>query len=72
MGTNNNEGNPLIRVVGYIVLIIATGVGLWEMGAKFLNGPIDEGTTQLVTWGIWVSGYIFFLGLSAGSFLIQP
>ncbi|MGO9117963.1 MAG: NrfD/PsrC family molybdoenzyme membrane anchor subunit [Desulfomonilaceae bacterium] len=71
MGTKNNEGNPLIRVIGYIVLIIVTAVGLCEMGAKFVSGPIDEGTTQLVTWGIWVSGYIFFLGLSAGSFLIS-
>ena len=71
METNNNRGNPLIRVIGFILLIIATAVGIWEMGAKFLNGPIDEGTTQLVTWGIWVSGYIFFLGLSAGSFLIS-
>ncbi len=71
METNNNRGNPLIRVIGFILLIIATVVGIWEMGAKFLNGPIDEGTTQLVTWGIWVSGYIFFLGLSAGSFLIS-
>ncbi len=71
METNNNEGNPLIRVIGYILLIIVTAVGLWEIGAKFVNGPIDEGTTQLVTWGMWVSGYIFFLGLSAGSFLIS-
>ena len=71
METNNNGGNPLIRVTGYILLILVTAVGFWEMGAKFLNGPIDEGTTQLVTWGIWVSGYIFFLGLSAGSFLIS-
>ena len=61
----------MIRVSGYILLILVTAVGFWEMGAKFLNGPIDEGTTQLVTWGIWVSGYIFFLGLSAGSFLIS-
>lgn len=71
METNNNGGNPFIRVIGYIVLILVTAVGLWEMGAKFLDGPIDEGTTQLVTWGVWVSGYIFFLGLSAGSFLIS-
>lgn len=71
MGTKNNEGNPLTRVIGYIVLIIVTAVGLWEISAKFVNGPIDEGTTQLVPWGIWVSGYIFFLGLSAGSFLIS-
>jgi Ni/Fe-hydrogenase subunit HybB-like protein len=71
MEINSNGGSPLIRVIGYIVLIIVTAVGLWEMGAKFINGPIDEGTTQLVTWGIWVSGYIFFLGLSAGSFLIS-
>jgi Ni/Fe-hydrogenase subunit HybB-like protein len=71
METNKDEGNPSIRVIGYILLIIATAAGLWEIVAKFLNGPIDEGTTQLVPWGIWVSGYIFFLGLSAGSFLIS-
>jgi Ni/Fe-hydrogenase subunit HybB-like protein len=71
METNNKRVNPLIRVIGYIVLIIATAIGLLEIGAKFINGPIDEGTTQLVPWGIWVSGYIFFLGLSAGSFLIS-
>jgi Ni/Fe-hydrogenase subunit HybB-like protein len=71
MDNNNGGGNTWLRVIGYLALIVATAVGLWEMGAKFLNGPIDEGTTQLVTWGIWVSGYIFFLGLSAGSFLIS-
>jgi len=71
MENNNRRANPLIRVIGYIALILVTAVGLWEIGAKFTNGPIDEGTTQLVPWGIWVSGYIFFLGLSAGSFLIS-
>ncbi|MEW6531747.1 MAG: NrfD/PsrC family molybdoenzyme membrane anchor subunit [Thermodesulfobacteriota bacterium] len=71
MKTNNNGGNPSIRAIGYLVLIVVTAVGLWEIASKFVNGPIDEGTTQLVTWGIWVSGYIFFLGLSAGSFLIS-
>jgi molybdopterin-containing oxidoreductase family membrane subunit len=71
METNQNGGNLAIRMIGYIVLVIATTVGLWAMGAKFLDGPINEGTTQLVPWGIWVSGYIFFLGLSAGSFLIS-
>ena len=71
MGTKSNEANPLIRVIGYTLLILATAAGLWEMVAKFVNGPIDEGTTQLVPWGLWVSGYIFFLGLSAGSFLIS-
>ncbi len=71
MENNNRRANPSIRVIGYIALILVTAVGLWEMVAKFMNGPIDEGTTQLVPWGIWVSGYIFFLGLSAGSFLIS-
>ncbi len=71
MENNNSIGTPLIRLIGYIVLIIVTAVGLWKIGAKVMNGPIDEGTTQLVPWGIWVAGYIFFLGLSAGSFLIS-
>jgi len=59
------------RSIGYILLIVATAAGLWFMADKFISGPIHEGTTQHVTWGIWVSGYIFFLGLSAGSFLIS-
>jgi Ni/Fe-hydrogenase subunit HybB-like protein len=71
MGTNNDSGNQAIRIIGYVLLIVATAAGIWEMVAKFVNGPIEEGTTQLVPWGIWVSGYIFFLGLSAGSFLIS-
>ncbi|MEW6349706.1 MAG: NrfD/PsrC family molybdoenzyme membrane anchor subunit [Thermodesulfobacteriota bacterium] len=71
MQNNNASTSPALRVIGYLVLAALTLAGLWFAADKFVSGPIHEGTTQFVTWGIWVSGYIFFLGLSAGSFLIS-
>lgn len=71
MTNNNTAANQASRILGYALLVGATLVGVWFMAEKMISGPIHEGTTQLVTWGIWVSGYIFFLGLSAGSFLIS-
>ena len=71
MENNNVSASPVLRIVGYALLTATTLAGFWFMGEKFVSGPLHEGTTQFVTWGIWVSGYIFFLGLSAGSFLIS-
>ncbi|MBM4017573.1 MAG: hypothetical protein FJ288_04460 [Planctomycetes bacterium] len=60
-----------IRVVGYLLLVVATvagAVGLYEL---LTEGHLHEATTLHVPWGLWVAGYIFFLGLSAGSFLVS-
>ena len=39
--------------------------------ARLLNGHMDANYGSVVTWGLWVAAYIYFVGLSAGSFLIS-
>jgi protein NrfD len=60
-----------VRVAVYVLLAAATAIGLWAIGRTIIEGHIHEATTQHVPWGLWVALYIFFLGLSAGSFLIS-
>jgi len=57
--------------------------GFWAVGAVFvligsigwydrlLNGHENANYGSLIPWGLWVAVYIFFIGLSAGSFLIS-
>lgn len=60
-----------VRVIVYAFLAAVTLVGLWAIGRTIVEGHLHEATTQHVPWGLWVALYIFFLGLSAGSFLIS-
>ncbi len=56
---------------GYVCLWMATLVGGWAVFSTLMRGHIVVNTTQHVPWGLWVALYIFFLGLSAGSFLLS-
>lgn len=56
---------------GYLFLAALTAAGLWGIGTAILEGHGAVNTTQHVPWGLWVAFYIFFLGLSAGSFLLS-
>jgi molybdopterin-containing oxidoreductase family membrane subunit len=46
-------------------------VGLIGWGDRFLNGHAHANYGNIVPWGLWVAGYIYFIGLSAGAFLIS-
>jgi Ni/Fe-hydrogenase subunit HybB-like protein len=50
------------------VLFIAGFYGWYD---RFVNGHLNANYGSIVTWGLWVAGYIYFIGLSAGSFLIS-
>ena len=60
-------------------LRILLGLGLWVvavfgMGVLFYRLSQGLGITRLgstVPWGLWVAFYIYFIGLSAGSFLLS-
>ncbi|MBI4218873.1 MAG: polysulfide reductase NrfD [Chloroflexi bacterium] len=45
--------------------------GLWGLYERFTAGHRLAGYGNFVTWGLWVSAYIWFVGLSAGSFLLS-
>lgn len=65
----------MLRMV-MIYLFFAGTVGGLLLGApgllsRFQNGHIPANYGSVVTWGLWVATYIYFVGLSAGSFLVS-
>jgi len=58
--------------VGFILLAIATLIGLWSIYDILTKGLIVTNLTQYVPWGIWIAAYVFFAtGLAAGSFFLS-
>lgn len=47
------------------------GVGLIGWGDRFIYGHAHANYGSIVPWGLWVAAYMYFIGLSAGSFLIS-
>lgn len=61
---------------GLKAIFWASGVLLFAVGAigwydRLTNGHLNANYGSLVPWGLWVAAYIYFIGLSAGSFLIS-
>jgi molybdopterin-containing oxidoreductase family membrane subunit len=50
------------------ILCVAGVFGLYD---RLIYGHIHANYGSIVTWGLWVAAYIYFIGLSAGSFLIS-
>lgn len=46
-------------------------VGLAGWYSRLAHGHADAAYGNIVVWGLWVAAYIFFIGLSAGAFLIS-
>ncbi len=51
-----------------ICLLLAGLPGLWD---RLAHGHIHANYGSIVTWGLWVAAYIYFIGLSAGAFLVS-
>ncbi len=52
----------------WILLALLGGIGLIE---RLVTGHRLAAYTSYVPWGMWVAAYIFFIGLSAGAFLLS-
>lgn len=50
-------------------LLFAAGIPGWY--DRFTHGLLNVNFGTVVPWGLWEAGYIYFVGLSAGSFLIS-
>jgi len=61
-----------LKYVPFYVLI--AGVFVWGAIAEYYNltgsGQYGAGT-NFVPWGLWVASYMYFIGLSAGAFLLS-
>ncbi len=58
---------PIFWIVGAVLFIV--GIPGWY--DRLMNGHLHMNYTTLVPWGIGVGFYIYFIGLSAGAFLIS-
>ncbi len=54
--------------------VVIASVFAWGAYAEYLNlfgpGQYTAGT-NFVPWGLWVAAYMYFIGLSAGAFLLS-
>ncbi len=57
-----------LLVALWLVLAVLGGMGLAE---RVVHGHHAAAYGSYVVWGLWVSAYIYFIGLSAGSFLLS-
>lgn len=60
-----------LRLLGTLILAALSAAGIWAIAVRLRDGLMVTHMTQHVPWGLWISLYIYFIGLSAGSFLLS-
>ena len=58
-------------VIGGVLWVIAFVLGLYGLAQRALYGHEVANYGSYVPWGLWVAQYIYFVGLSAGAFLLS-
>lgn len=51
--------------------LVAFAIGLSSVAARFFLGKEVAAYNSYIPWGLWVSVYIYFVGMSAGAFLLS-
>ena len=54
-----------------IIWAVALAAGLYGVGLRLTSGHELANYTSSIPWGLWVAAYVYFVGLSAGAFLIS-
>ncbi|WP_017344234.1 MULTISPECIES: NrfD/PsrC family molybdoenzyme membrane anchor subunit [Halorubrum] len=60
-----------LRVAWYAVIGVLVAVGAYATYFRLTEGMASTNLTSIVPWGAWVAFYIYFVGLSAGAFLVS-
>ncbi|RJR40111.1 MAG: hypothetical protein C4567_11250 [Deltaproteobacteria bacterium] len=57
----------------YVIILAVAGliIGTWGMGARLLYGHKYMDYGSFVPWGLWVAFDLFFLGLTAGAYIVS-
>lgn len=61
----------LTKVVWYLLLTLLVVAGGAAVGYRFQYGLVTTNLSSMMPWGAWAAFYIYFIGLSAGAFLIS-
>lgn len=59
-----------IKNTGIAILVLLAIMGIWTLGIRLQEG-MKVTNLNSISWGLWVSLYIYCIGLSAGSFLLS-
>ncbi|MGA7902795.1 MAG: NrfD/PsrC family molybdoenzyme membrane anchor subunit, partial [Terrimicrobiaceae bacterium] len=59
------------RLILWIAWIIIAAIGTFGFVERVFIGHTKANYGSYIIWGLWVSAYIYFIGLSAGSFLLS-
>ena len=60
-----------LTYIFWALVLAATAVGLGAAAVRAYEGLAVTNLNYVVPWGLWVAFYIYFIGLSAGSFLLS-
>ncbi|HDH53029.1 MAG TPA: hypothetical protein ENH24_00920, partial [Nitrospirae bacterium] len=52
------------------ILLVFIGVGQFNWFRYLTHGPGPTGSSDVVPWGIYISGLAYFIGLSAGATIV--
>ncbi|RME51308.1 MAG: molybdopterin oxidoreductase [Caldilineae bacterium] len=63
--------NKNMQRVAWAIAIIGFVVGLIGLYQRLATGHTATNYGSYVPWGLWVAAYIYFIGLSAGAFLLS-
>ncbi len=61
----------LLAILAWVAILAVTVVGLGAVIIRAVRGLGVTNLNYIVPWGLWVAFYIYFIGLSAGSFLLS-
>src|SRR3989338_8280867 len=59
------------KIILYVLGAILIVAGLVVVYQRLTQGHLLSNYGSYVPWGLWVAAYIYFIGLSAGSFLLS-
>ena len=64
---NESKGlKQMFWALGFFCFLL----GIYGWYDRFAYGHLHANYGSIVTWGLWIAAYIYFIGLSAGSFLV--
>lgn len=63
--------NVSLKTIAVAVWVILALVGILGIFERLVNGHHSANYGSYVVWGLWVSAYIYFAGISAGAFLFS-
>ncbi len=69
--TPSTGARPVTRTLWYLVLALLLGAGGYAIILRMIGGLSTTNLTSTTPWGAWVAFYIYFVGLSAGAFLLS-